>query len=375
MLRLRALVSTLAAFGCGVCTVACKPAPATQEPTGEDGPGAGQGGGEPGSTRAGEPRFVFVALGGHEPRSFAEMIDAREPALVHRISSSEDWPAALDPLVDLMLGSEDERLERFEDGIDTLEVDLDAAKLEELGVTPPAEQLWLVGPQGPCRARVGAPSFGWTSWGEDTVELRWRLILDDRPGCELSADPGWSQIAIVAAQLPAELRYRPAEIAAAQRIDPERWTSRYAPELQRFVAGVADLLEADEFWVQQVVIPETDLVELTFAAVERHSPKRARDRDPCMDRQLNGVVVGHFGPKDYQLLDLQAGAEISPDDSALQGAFVEGEEVRWTVHEHWGQALVHAPGQDPPTVELSVANFPPESFGEHLFSQVEYCGP
>lgn len=355
---------------CGALTSACKPEPTVppEQPPPDVSPAEVEA--PPAETG---PTFVFVTYGASSPRArfFNEFVDSGGPAIVHTLAGDDDWPAAMDAIVDRNLGDEGERNARYEeDGIDTMEVDLDADELAKAGVDPPGDHVWLIGPEGPCRATIGQPSLGWYSWGLESIELRWRV---DASACAIGDGEGWSQIGLTSAEVPDDLRFRYAVVAGEEQLDPEEAKSRFTGEFQRFVAYVADAIEADEYWVQRVVVPETRLVELTFAAVDRVTGKRA---DPCDEHQVNGVSVGFWEGRDYNRLDLTGDGTIDRDSTQLTGAFVVGEEVLWSVHEYWGQALVHDRAATPPaTIELHVGNFHPEDFGEHFYSKVEYCGP
>ncbi len=110
----------------------------------------------------------------------------------------------------------------------------------------------------------------------------------------------------------------------------------------------------------------TELLELTVAMVERYVPQPGEAPDPCMDRQENLVLAG-LTPSGVELWD-DAWME-------LRGAFVLDGEPVWSVHERFGQPVIHTFADGVDDVQLTIAGFHEEDFGEPRFSKVEYCGP
>jgi hypothetical protein len=321
-------------------------------------------------------RFAFVTLG--KRAGFYEMVDKHGPALIEHVWFEDLWPEVLNRTIEAAFGTHEQRWEWDDvNSVDGRSVQLDRAGLAELGLEAPSELLWLIGPDGPCRADFGDPVLSLYTWGLDAVELSWRLSLrGDRPGCVLENPQQWSQIAVFADSLPADLRYVEIEQGEHWQVEPSSWASPYAGvvgrAIARYIDGQRDYgVRIDEVWVREVVVPGTALVELTVALVERDQPAPGDEPEPCMDAQDNLVILGERRGAAFQEL---ASADLHPW-SELRGAFVRGSEVLWTVHEQRGQAWVLAPELETPASELTVAIFHEEDFGEPPFTQTEYCGP
>ncbi|MCX4243817.1 hypothetical protein [Paraliomyxa miuraensis] len=112
-----------------------------------------------------------------------------------------------------------------------------AAEVEALGLRPPAETVWLVGPKGSCRATVGEPLVGAYQGALDTMMVGYRL-----DGCSGRA---WAQIGIVADAIPVDFRWVPARLEVdvvlphdrarewddplAELIEPPAWPHQGTP--------------------------------------------------------------------------------------------------------------------------------------------------
>jgi hypothetical protein len=349
-------------------TIACAPVPAAL-PTPTPDPGENSvSASQPPRSNSSLPddyAFAFVTLGGKHEGGFYEWLDKGGPAMLAALWGEDEVPEAIAAKVDEAFGAAQQRWDRAgELGTDSGVVGLALEPMLALGYAPPDQPLWLIGADGPCRTEYAAPSLGWYSWGLETIELSWGLT-----GC----DPGATstQIAVLADSLPDDLRYVRSEQRSAGRFDPT--TSPYA-ELVRSAIFHGSPTAPDEVWLREVVVPGTTLVELTIALVRRDPGEPGRPPEPCFDEQRNLVIVGLMESGEFSRFELRT--QTGDVDSAeLRGAFVLGSEVVWTVHESWGQAVVNAPLRSPPAVEIEVASFHPEDFGEIAFAQVEYCGP
>lgn len=95
-------------------------------------------------------------------------------------------------------------------------VPLDPVELQPLGIVAPAEHVWLFGPEGPCRARVGQPRLSVYAGAGDVYEISWEL-----QGC---TGVGWAPVGLLAEQVPADVRWVAAETLAELELQPqERW--------------------------------------------------------------------------------------------------------------------------------------------------------
>jgi hypothetical protein len=209
---------------------------------------------------------------------------------------------------------------------------IDPAELEALRIHPPASQVWLVGPEGPCRATVGSPSVAGHPTVGGVIEVRYPL-----EGCPEAA---WAPVGSLVESMPADVRWIAVETVAELDLGVgEQWEHPFAPaaawpdESERTADRVAIVARA----VRGLdPLPGQTLV----TAVWRH------EDDECLD--VEHTAVGH-------LLLRSAGAEPQtplPEVEAvveLLGAVAQGESP---------EALVFTDG-----IDLHVA-IPPASPGD-----------
>jgi hypothetical protein len=316
-------------------------------------------------------KFAFVRLGkmktfrfGRKRGGFVETIEQGGPALLVDIwylfngRIPTNFPPTFD--LDAIFGTREQRERADEAQL----VVLDPA---EYGLSAPDMPLWLIGPEGPCRARLGKPMLGRHNWTEtpEVVELSWQLILDDpRSGCELHDPEQWSQIAVFAESLPSGLRFVVAEQRADGRVELESWSSPFAELVRQAVANseAASTGRVDEVWVREVIVPGTDFIELNVAIIRR-------EHDPCEDWQENRVLVGRWqeGKLESVLGDLESWER---DNSNLHGAVMLDEQIAWTIHDKYRvNPIVHVPGRSP-SIELDIGVFEEP---ENSYLQVESC--
>jgi hypothetical protein len=189
-----------------------------------------EGAGRAALARAG---FVHVGLGSTP--------DDRDHALPERVAWEGESPLLVAHHVEPIGAALDQwqQLRRLafgrEEPVRGQGVPVDGAEVEALGLRPPAEIVWLVGPRGSCRAEVGEPIIAVYDGAEDAVMVGYRLA-----GC---AGRGWAQIGIVADALPVDFRWvpavaspdvlvthgRPWDDPLAELVEPPAWSSEDDP--------------------------------------------------------------------------------------------------------------------------------------------------
>ncbi|MCA9700020.1 MAG: hypothetical protein KC431_21020 [Myxococcales bacterium] len=295
----------------------------------------------------------------------------------------ESMPPALATIANQVFGTTEELYAQAEEAEEEFWelplVPVDPAALRAGGIEPPARQVWLIGPAGPCLTRVDQPLLGYYSWGLEVIELSWRLVPEGGPGCE-GVSESWAPIGVIAEgpgtslnALPAGLRWQGAAVVSEGRVAADE--GPYAALLQAFAAEPREFA-AEELWLRRREVGGTDLVELSIVVVDRVEPPPGEERNPCEDFEDLGVRLGLWRDGELEPLAIE---QQRVDESALVGAVVLDGEVAWTVQENWGDAQIHVParaeGQEPKTVRLPTGSYHPEEQGFHMYSVVEYCGP
>ena len=180
-----------------------------------------------------DAQYVFISLGAtptDRDHALPERFEYEGPVLVaHHVDPGGPNARAWLPLRRLAFGRSTPPR--------GVAVAVDAVNVEELGLVAPAESVWLVGPRGTCRAHVGTPVIAAYDGADDTVMVGYQL-----EGC---LGDGWAQIGIVAAAIPIDFRWVPAETTTehitphggpwhdplANVIEPPAWSSTQDPTL------------------------------------------------------------------------------------------------------------------------------------------------
>jgi hypothetical protein len=199
-----------------------------------------EGAGRAALARAG---FVHVALGAapdDRDHALPERIawDGEGPLLVaHHIVPVGPAARSWQQLRSLAFGRKAPEPERA--------VVVPGEEVEALGLRPPAELVWLVGPRGTCRAEVGAPVVATYTGDDDTVMV----------GYELGGCPGrqWAQIGIVADALPVDFRWVPAVATADVSLPHGRaWDDPLAALVEVPAWSHADAPQRDRVWRREI---------------------------------------------------------------------------------------------------------------------------
>ncbi len=193
--------------------------------------------------------------------------------------------------------------------------EIDPAELEALRLMPPATHVWLFGPEGPCRATVGAPSVA----GHPTVGgvIVVRYALD---GCP---DAAWAPVGSLADSIPADVRWVAAETVAEETLVADGdWEHPFAPATSWPPAP--ERIPDETYVVARAVRGLDPLPGQTIAtSIWRHAD------DECLD--VESTAVGH-------LLLRTTGAEAQtplPEVETvaeLLGAVVQGQSAEALVY-------------------------------------------
>jgi hypothetical protein len=143
-----------------------------------------------------QARWSVVRLGAPSAVALPEPVAAPAPSILgHSIAHIDLTQRRWWALLEATFGS------RRPDRATTSVVDPDA--LRRVGLEPPSPSVWLVGPQGPCHARVARP---WAALydGPRSEVLEVSYLLDH------CADQAWAPVATTAETLPEDLRWIPA---------------------------------------------------------------------------------------------------------------------------------------------------------------------
>ncbi|MFV8749956.1 hypothetical protein ACNOYE_05365 [Nannocystaceae bacterium ST9] len=309
--------------------------------------------------------FAFLNFGGEGQGAYIESVDKGGLAIV--VASFGNLESLPRPLSDVVNGKVDMR--RFEENSEPALLDIDAQTLAAAGVVPPARTIWLVGPSGPCAARLGEPKLAIYAPAWPVLEVSWTLALEQAPGCVMEDPREWAPLALLADSLPPELRYVAAQPGKAENdVDLATWDNPHAARARAFVESLGG---ADELWFRETIVPGTTLAQIDFAAVTRHHPGPGEEYYECGDQERTRTLVGLWQGDRLE----EVGLSRDDDRYELIGAFVIGERVLWSLHSHFWQAVVSAPGREAPLVELTTAEIHPEDGGSFGWSVIAYCGP
>ncbi len=270
-----------------------------------------------------QARYVFVSLGGpvtDRDHGLAERTTSPWPVLVaHHV---EPEARAWRPLLRLAFG----RVEPQRDEV----VEVQAADVEALGLTPPAEAVWLVGPRGTCRARVGSPVIADYPDSYDTLMVGYRL--DGCPG------RSWSQIGIVAEAIPVDFRWVPA-VGDAEAIASygAAWSEPLAAMLEPPAWPYDDDPTTEVIDVREIPGAEPRMVQARYAWLsalpDEHDPQWC---------EVAATWTRTDGLYNARWIDpVPFGADAT--DPFLLGAFVNGSQVDAIIYDDRRDGLVVVP--------------------------------
>ena len=217
--------------------------------------------------------------------------------------------------------------------------EIDPNELEQLRIRPPTTHVWLIGPEGPCRATLGQPRVAAHPTVGGVIEVRY-----DLEGCVPAA---WAPVGSLVEQMPADVRWEPAEMVTEVDLPPaQQWDHPFAnavpwpDESER---------AADRMNVVARAVRGLDPVpgQTLITAVWTHPD------DACLDAET--TVVGH-------VLSGQGGVEVQ---DPLPGLDTVPELLGAVVQENHPEALVYSDRVDlfvavPPASPEDRPDLPPE---------------
>lgn len=215
---------------------------------------------------------------------------------------------------------------------------VDADDLEDLDITPPAEWVWLFGPEGPCRATVGAPVVGRAY--RDVRVLEVSYVLE---GCQL-AGRRWAPVASVADSMPADVTWTEATVTEpAQFLESERWNHPLADYTARPVA-------------EDQTLPTRYVGQARIVGGLQPLPAQAvvtgvweDPSDACEDRELHDVVLGWWDRRGIAPLGLPFSEEAGTP--LLVGALVQAGDPQALLFARELDALLAVVPASPPEAE------------------------
>lgn len=212
-------------------------------------------------------------------------------------------------------------------------VPVEAAEVEALGLQPPAETVWLVGPRGSCRATVGGPLVGAYDGALDTVMVGYRL-----DGC---AGRAWAQVGIVADAIPVDFRWVPAE-ASPEVLLPHgrRWDDPLASQVEPPAWSPDDAPRQDLVWLREIPGVSPRVLQLRYARLGARTDEAAAD--PGSWCTIDAAWTRTDGWWNGRWIDA---VPFPPDavDPFLLGAFVNGTQVDAVIYDDRFDALVVIP--------------------------------
>lgn len=242
--------------------------------------------------------------------------------------------------------------------------DVDDETLAELGAARP-RAVWMVTPKGACQATVGDGYVGHYAEGLPAYEVGYRLA---------PCGAGFGPLAVLADELPPELRWVAATVELDDEVDPETWEH---PLRDAFVGlGLGTSLDdagrpAPARWARIVGVEGTPLRQLV--AVDHWPAEEACDEQEVV---ANATALGGGGDELRWL--------SPPDDLAwgggqaqLAGAIVDGDVpvvVVHTVRFQAGVGVRDAAGEYQ-WLELPTGRYHDEDVAFSGYSVRQYCGP
>ncbi len=187
---------------------------------------------------------------------------------------------------------------------------VDPGDLEDLDITPPASWVWLFGPEGPCRATVGAPFVGRAYRDVRVLEVSYAL-----QGCQLTRQR-WAPVASVADSMPADVTWTEATITEpAQFGEDEKWNHPLADHTTRPTAE-DQTLPARYVGQARVVGGLQPLPAQAIVTGVWEDPQ-----DACKDREMHDVVLGWWDR--YGVAPLELALSDDAGTPLLVGALVQ----------------------------------------------------
>jgi hypothetical protein len=249
-------------------------------------------------------------------------IDAAQNNVVHDVVRREAW------------GLKQPGLEAEE---------IDPSELEALRLMPPASHVWLIGPEGPCRATVGAPRVAGHATVRGVIEVRYPL-----EGCPQAA---WAPVGSLVESMPSDVKWIAAETVAEDELPGNSdWDHPFAaaavwPEGERV---------ADETIVIARAVRGLDPLpgQAIATSIWRHAD------DACQD--VERTAVGHL------LLRTNGAEKQAPlpeveTVAVLAGAIAQGKSPEALVYEDRVDLFVAVPpasGEDRPDLPPEIDRGP-----------------
>jgi len=220
-----------------------------------------------------------------------------------------------------------------------------AEALAGLGYHRPAPSLFLVGPDGTCRAEIGDPTVGYYEADGGVLQIDWSLR-----GCDVGT--AWAPVGVVSNRLPADTVWVAATVSLDAQFDasagwqgplaaaltPPRWHAEYA-------AGIEVVRVLEIPGVQPTVVQVYDsLVRLANEETYGELSAQGLDR-ACADEHSTTTSHGQWNGEIFDPFELAA------SDQALHllGAFVRGGQIDGLVYDQSLNPLVAIPPA--PTME------------------------
>ncbi len=262
---------------------------------------------------------------------------------------------------------------------------MDKIEVEEVPWAPKhglGESVWLIGPQGPCRATVGKAMVRiYTSIADDDRAEERAVPEPDVDNLDLSyaltgCKTPWAPVAMSGGEPGNDVRWARANVGTFKRVSAKTWPrdwagpSALAPDLEQLGDGDWET-RPDEWWAMQASIPGTPLRELVLEAVWRDDPIADPKRNPCGDES---VVFGYL-VDELRSYDWAGDTEALPA-RRLSGAITDGTRPQWLL---WGSPVRAATWLGPKAEEprdralLTPASHPEDGFDG--YTAREYCGP
>ncbi|MEM7156002.1 MAG: hypothetical protein AAF799_24330 [Myxococcota bacterium] len=273
-----------------------------------------------------EAQFVFISLGAPP--------DERDHALPERVASEGPMLLAhhFGPVGTHATAWQELRRLAFGRGIPPRgqAQPVPAEEVEALGLQAPASSVWLVGPDGSCRAEVGEPLVGVYDGPEDTVAVGYRL-----EGC---SGRRWAQVGIISDGIPVDFRWVPAELSSEQilaygsewddplptLVDPPAWSHAMTPGF-------------DQVRVHEIPDVSPRVLQLHRAWTSEH-PDRT-ERAWCEIEAAWSHTEGWYNGRWIDPVPWVPDAT----DPFLLGAFVNGEQVDAVLYDDRFDGLVVVP--------------------------------
>lgn len=256
--------------------------------------------------------WVYVAVDSRDP--VAQLVARDRPAATFHIVGADDNRALG---LHRLFGSKGPK----RDEIVVVEHD----KLRSIGAGTSAPHVWLIGRDGPCRAKIGEASVGYYDDVAPTFDVGFAL-----EGCDGNT---WAPVGSLAPELPAALRYERARTVLAEDFPAgERWSSELAQ-----VANIAELPNARNPVAESAFARMVDALtqrptSITHIAYETGA-------NPC---DLQFEFAATYGLwREGQWTNIEPAPELELElPLELLGVFVEGDRIEGMAFHYGEDALV-----------------------------------